>query len=368
MSRRPLLACLALVVVAGACTPVGDGAPLANPTATPATPSPPADTTTADAADAARGTDPTTEPASPRPSPSPSPALAGPPAIDATWTPADAEVAVAVKQLAADVAVHLTTHDPDELPDTRVATVPTGSSDGPVDEASVTAAATALHRSGAWSRGRVHYPQLGGLTDEAASVMVVTEQRWRDAEAVEDTSAASWVRTIDVRLRRAPDGPWRLEGVASVGGAPVDSEPPSQDAAALLTDDRVSLPDSSRWDILDGSIDPALVTLLRRIGERVPVGAVAVRSGHPVHVFDTDRVSHHTLGRAVDIHTVAGSEVVTQREEGTPAHDLVQWLYEQPEVAGIGSPWALDGFGGRSFTDVVHQDHIHVAVRATDDD
>lgn len=37
---------------------------------------------------------------------------------------------------------------------------------------------------------------------------------------------------------------------------------------------------------------------------------------------------------------------------------------DQPEVSQIGAPWALDGYGGRSFTDVVHQDHLHVGVRA----
>ena len=32
-------------------------------------------------------------------------------------------------------------------------------------------------------------------------------------------------------------------------------------------------------------------------------------------------------------------------------------------VSEVGSPWALDGYGGRSFTDDVHLDHVHIGVR-----
>ncbi len=73
------------------------------------------------------------------------------------------------------------------------------------------------------------------------------------------------------------------------------------EARAVLDDPRIDLPDSARWDILAGEVSPALLRLMSRAADEA-----AVR---------------------------------------------------------IGSPWALDGLGGRSFTDVVHQDHLHIAVR-----
>jgi hypothetical protein len=99
-------------------------------------------------------------------------------------------------------------------------------------------------------------------------------------------------------------------------------------------------------------------------GERAPAsdrhGVVVLESGHPVFIFDTNRFSMHLYGLAVDIYHLDGELVVDQRETGSVVHEVVVWLYEQPEVTNIGSPWALDGFGGRSFTDLVHQDHLHV--------
>ena len=43
-------------------------------------------------------------------------------------------------------------------------------------------------------------------------------------------------------------------------------------------------------------------------------------------------------------------------------HQIVTWAYERPEVREVGSPWALDGPGGRSFTNEVHHDHLHIGV------
>jgi hypothetical protein len=48
---------------------------------------------------------------------------------------------------------------------------------------------------------------------------------------------------------------------------------------------------------------------------------------------------------------------------------LVQWLYDHPDVLQVGSPWDLDEeTSSRSFTDEVHQDHIHLAVDVDDGD
>ena len=46
---------------------------------------------------------------------------------------------------------------------------------------------------------------------------------------------------------------------------------------------------------------------------------------------------------------------------------LVQWLWENPKVTQVGSPWNIDGGSKRSFDDIVHQDHLHVAVIGAND-
>jgi hypothetical protein len=58
--------------------------------------------------------------------------------------------------------------------------------------------------------------------------------------------------------------------------------------------------------------------------------------------------------------------VSQQPDEGTPAWELNHRLFADGEVPELGGPWAFDGFGGRSFTNEVHLDHLHVAFYASD--
>jgi hypothetical protein len=70
----------------------------------------------------------------------------------------------------------------------------------------------------------------------------------------------------------------------------------------------------------------------------------------------------------VDIHRIADRLVIEDRGEGSATDRAVGWLYDDAARPIVGSPWALDAYGGRSFTDAVHQDHLHVAVpRAADE-
>src|SRR3546814_3615272 len=92
------------------------------------------------------------------------------------------------------------------------------------------------------------YPQLGGLTEDAASIMVVFT--WR---LLEDDRETSVVRTADVRLRREA-GAWRVTGVESQGGEPTGSPVIRPPAQAVLTNDRLDRPDSAPWDIQSGRI------------------------------------------------------------------------------------------------------------------
>ena len=113
-----------------------------------------------------------------------------------------------------------------------------------------------------------------------------------------------------------------------------------------------------------GTVSDALLQTMADLAERTPYGVVTLSNGHPHNVFGTDRQSNHTRGRAVDIYRLGPTRVIDDREPASATHEVVTWLYDLPALSELGSPWALDGYGGRSFTDTVHQDHLHVGVRS----
>ena len=111
------------------------------------------------------------------------------------------------------------------------------------------------------------------------------------------------------------------------------------------------------------------------MAELTPYSVAVLRSGHPRKVFGASTVSNHTTGRAVDIWAVDGVPVIRQNngityEESSvaradrkqPAFRVTSTLLRKEQVGEIGSPWNLDPSGQPSFTDPVHQDHLHVAV------
>lgn len=274
-----------------------------------------------------------------------------------TWTPPESEVHEAAKQVAAEAALALTTYEADSTLEDVVGPVATTLS----ARRDLARAAASLHRPGRWSRGIIVYPQMGGLADRRASVMVVVEQTvGRPGEA-----ASAVTRTLDIRLVR-DGGSWRFERLASDGGDPVP-RPDDLDpvAEAVLDDSRIELPSSARWDIHRGAVSKTLLEVMAALADRTPYGVVVLSSGHPVHVFDTERQSSHAVGHAVDIHRFGDERVVDGRSANdTRTRRTVEWLYEDERVTNLGSPWALDGYGGRSFTDAVHHDHVHVSAYA----
>ena len=168
---------------------------------------------------------------------------------------------------------------------------------------------------------------------------------------------------MDIRLRRDGDG-WTLDEVASIGGIPIDRPPdlPAQ-AAAVVDNPRITPADSAKWDIYSGKISTRLLRLMTVLAERTPYAVTTLSSGHPYEVFGTNRQSNHTKGRAFDAYAFDDTNVIDDHEQDSTARQQVEWLFDRADVAELGSPWALDGYGGRSFTDIVHQDHVHVGVR-----
>jgi len=205
------------------------------------------------------------------------------------------------------------------------------------------------------STARVVYPQLAGVTATSLGAMVVVRQRLSGA----DGESRVLTRVVDVRLRRN-GGPWRLDEIGSVGGRPT-ARPDDLPAAArqVLDDPRITLSDSARWDIHRGGIDDGLLRTLGAAAERQRISVSVLRSGHPREVWQTSRLSAHSRGFAADIYAVNGRLVIRQRRPGSAAHTLAARLVTGG-AAQVGSPWVLAPGGSRSFTDDVHQDHVHV--------
>lgn len=210
-----------------------------------------------------------------------------------------------------------------------------------------------LLRPGTDAVATVVFPQLGGLSATAASVMVVVEQEFGDGSSV--------TRTVDVRAEMI-NGRWRATTIESSGGrpsTPIDGL--SSAALEVLDNPRITLPDSARWDIARGEINDSVLTLMLRLADKREFSVAVLRSGHPEHVFATSSVSNHTEGRAVDIWAVGPASVVSQRNDSSsPAYKLLRAAFADPQVTEIGAPWDMDGAGGRSFTNDVHLDHIHL--------
>jgi hypothetical protein len=111
-------------------------------------------------------------------------------------------------------------------------------------------------------------------------------------------------------------------------------------------------------DLASGRLDLRVQSLLAVLAERHTIRLSCLRSGHSRYVKGTNRVSNHTVWRAVDIDRVDGQPVSAGSQA---ARALVQWLdgLEGPlRPSEIGSPFDL---GRRPyFTDEGHQGHVHV--------
>lgn len=198
------------------------------------------------------------------------------------------------------------------------------------------------------------YPQLSGVTSETLGAMVLVRQHTR----LPDGEILTQERIVDVRLA-IDEGRWVLDDLGSVGGAPPPDVAISDAAREVLDDPRIHLSDSARWDVLAGRVDEGLLRALALAAKQRQFAVGVIQSGHPPNVWGTSRPSAHSRGAAADIWAVQGDPVVRQREVGSSAFGLAGDLLAGG-AAQLGSPWILGAGGSRSFTDEVHQDHIHV--------
>lgn len=221
------------------------------------------------------------------------------------------------------------------------------------------AASPLVEESAAAATVEVVYPQYGGLTADVSSVIIHLRQHLLGT----DGSASVRELVLDVRLSRSPSGTWAVTGV--VLAPPLDPvQPVSPVAEAVLANENIVLPGPARQDILSGRIQDSVLSILAAAAQTHVLDVLVVYTGHPEHVFETDRVSDHTLGQAVDIWRIDGQPIV---DPTTPPQLVADVMLTAGELGAtsVGGPFDVNGDGRGYFTDAVHQDHIHIGVNPT---
>ncbi len=192
--------------------------------------------------------------------------------------------------------------------------------------------------------------QYGGLLTDTASVLVVTRS-WRRA----GDRVVGGGHTYDVRLSRA-GATWRVTGVHPSRPGPATT-PLSRSARKVLASERIHLPAAAAADVRAGRIHDSVLAALLAVARTHRPTVSVIRSGHPLYVFGTDRLSDHPQGRAFDTWAVDGHPVVDPR---TP-RSLVEDYMHAVAAAGsynVGGPYLL-GSAPQWFSDDTHHDHVH---------
>jgi hypothetical protein len=270
----------------------------------------------------------------------------------ATYDPNPAEPYAGAKRLAGRIAQAITTYSTTATARSVATRIPTVRA-----SASLVEQIAPLIRRGQTSSGEVVYGQLSGVTPSSVGVMVIVRQYVGTGS---ERRAVS--RVIDVRLKRGANQ-WSLASIGSVGGSPVPRpEQLSGPAQRVVDHPDIALPDTARWDIHRGAVDDALLTALAEAADRRPIGITVLRTGHPRTVWATSRPSAHSRGYAADVYAVDGRPVIQQRTVGSRAFRLARELLAGG-ASQVGSPWVLPPGAPRSFSDAVHQDHLHLQQR-----
>jgi hypothetical protein len=192
--------------------------------------------------------------------------------------------------------------------------------------------------------------QYGGLLRRSASVLVVCRGYSRRAGRVIEDG-----HTFDVRLALR-GGRWGVTAVHPSRPGPAAARPGAA-VRRVLAEPRIELPPAARADVASGLVHDSVLEAMLAVSRRWPIGVSVVRSGHPIHVFGTDRLSDHPLGRAFDTWRIDGHAVV---RPATP-RGLVTDYMEALAAAGsynVGGPVLL-GAAPQFFSDRTHHDHVH---------
>jgi hypothetical protein len=197
--------------------------------------------------------------------------------------------------------------------------------------------------------------QYGGLLTGSASVLVVT-RAWH----LQTGRLHADGSTFDVRVERSGQR-WRVTDVRPSRPGP-PRRPLTARERAVLGSHRIGLPPAGRSDVLSGQVHPSVLSAMLDLSRRYRLDVSVVRSGHPLYVFGTGRLSDHPQGRAFDTWRIDGHPVV---DPGTP-RALVTGYMRAAAATGaynVGGPYLL-GSAPQYFSDRTHHDHVHAGFLA----
>jgi hypothetical protein len=192
--------------------------------------------------------------------------------------------------------------------------------------------------------------QYGGLLADSASVLVVTRS-WSTAGGQPTTGG----HTYDVRLSRSGTA-WRVTAIHPSHPGPARPSPTAA-ARRVLKDDRITLPPAAAADIRSGRVHDSVLLALLAVADTHRPSISVLRTGHPLHVFGTTRLSDHPQGRAFDTWAIDGHAVVDPR---TPKSLVEDYMHAVADAGSynVGGPYLL-GAAPQWFSDDTHHDHVH---------
>jgi hypothetical protein len=144
------------------------------------------------------------------------------------------------------------------------------------------------------------------------------------------------------------------------GSSALDTLASPATAASLVRNPNIAMAPEAVTDLLSGTIDQRVINVLGAAALEHRLVISVIKTGHSTFVKGTDRISNHTVGRAVDISAVDSVDVTATNYS---ALDLaLAVLTSGPSVRPdeFGSPWLeLNSFAG-AFSDDDHSDHLHL--------
>ena len=218
-----------------------------------------------------------------------------------------------------------------------------------------------------WGRGNVY--------DPADAIPAAARKLCGDGLARPDQVQADPCPTVrgsvalHVALRRYNNACWYVHEIVTLaqrysaaGRAPAPAPSTDPFVVALVRNPHLTSTTSHGCnpaaDLASGKLDLRVQSLLAVLADRHTIRLSCLHTGHSRYVKGTNRISNHSVWRAVDIDRVDGQPVSLS---SNAARSLVTWLdaLEGPlRPVEIGSPFDL---GRRPyFSDEGHQQHIHV--------
>jgi hypothetical protein len=198
--------------------------------------------------------------------------------------------------------------------------------------------------------------QYGGILSSTASVLVVTRTWTRSSSG--ELSAGG--RTFDVRLSLRGSS-WRVTAIhPSIPGP--RARQLTAAARKVLASDQIVLPPAARRDVRSGRVHDSVLDAMLAVAKPFRIEISVIRSGHPIHVFGTDRLSDHPQGRAFDTWRINGHPVVDPRTSRQLVTDYMHTVADAGSY-NVGGPYLL-GSAPQWFSDDTHHDHVHAGFIA----